>query len=296
MKTKKTLCLALILTLLMMLTTVISSAASPSITVSSVEAKAGETVTIQISIHNNPGIVGMGLDVSYGEQLSLTNVADGGILGDSVHPENYSLNPYRLTWANDTTKTNFSENGTLATFTFKVADNAPAGKYTVSVSYNNDNFDIFNVDAETVDFTVSSGNITVTEPIHTQHTWDAGKVTKTATCKEEGVKELTCTVCGEKKTEMIAIDASNHADYGTEVTGKKAATETAKGYTGDTVCKGCGTVLQKGEELPPIPPTPHKQHNLTKTEGNPATCTEAGFTEGEGYRRRADRRGDARSH
>ena len=35
------------------------------------------------------------------------------------------------------------------------------------------------------------------------HAWDGGKVTKEATCKEEGVKTYTCA-CGETKTEKIA--------------------------------------------------------------------------------------------
>ena len=38
----------------------------------------------------------------------------------------------------------------------------------------------------------------------TTHTWNSGKVTKEATCKEAGVKTYTCTVCGETKTEEIS--------------------------------------------------------------------------------------------
>lgn len=38
----------------------------------------------------------------------------------------------------------------------------------------------------------------------TTHTWDSGKITKEATCKEEGVKTYTCSVCNEAKTESIA--------------------------------------------------------------------------------------------
>ena len=38
----------------------------------------------------------------------------------------------------------------------------------------------------------------------TAHTWDSGKVTKAATCKEEGVKTFTCTACKATKMEAIA--------------------------------------------------------------------------------------------
>ena len=42
------------------------------------------------------------------------------------------------------------------------------------------------------------------------HTWDAGKVTKAATCKETGVKTYTCTDCGATKTETIAKSANHY--------------------------------------------------------------------------------------
>lgn len=35
------------------------------------------------------------------------------------------------------------------------------------------------------------------------HSWDNGTVTKPATCKEEGILTVTCTDCGESKTEVI---------------------------------------------------------------------------------------------
>jgi hypothetical protein len=41
----------------------------------------------------------------------------------------------------------------------------------------------------------------------------------------------------------------------TEVVGAKEATETEKGYTGDTVCKDCGETLRTGEETPVKTPT-----------------------------------------
>ncbi len=44
------------------------------------------------------------------------------------------------------------------------------------------------------------------------HTWDSGKVTKAATCKDTGEKLYTCTACGETKTEAIA--KTNNHTYG----------------------------------------------------------------------------------
>ena len=42
------------------------------------------------------------------------------------------------------------------------------------------------------------------------HDWDKGKVTKLATEAEEGVKTLTCTVCGRTKTESIPKAGTGH--------------------------------------------------------------------------------------
>ncbi|MBQ9879488.1 MAG: dockerin type I repeat-containing protein [Clostridia bacterium] len=82
------------------------------------------------------------------------------------------------------------------------------------------------------------------------HTWDMGEVTVKPTCTLQGEKTYTCTVCGENKKELLAIDTSNHSDYGTEIINKKEATATEEGYTGDVVCKECGAILSSGETIP----------------------------------------------
>ena len=87
------------------------------------------------------------------------------------------------------------------------------------------------------------------------HEWNDGEVTKAATCKEQGTRLFTCTECDATKTEVIEINSTNHADYGTEVINDVPASCTEHGYTGDTVCKGCKAVLSAGETINP------KNHN-----------------------------------
>ena len=107
----------------------------------------------------------------------------------------------------------------------------------------------------------------------TEHTWDAGKVTKAATCTEKGVKTYTCTVCGATKTEEIAATGHQH----TEVRNKVEATCTDEGYTGDTYCTDCGEKLSDGKK---IPATGHIHIGyLGKKE---ATCENDGYT-GDAY-------------
>ena len=75
------------------------------------------------------------------------------------------------------------------------------------------------------------------------HKWDVGKVTTEATCTSEGKNIYTCEICGITKTEEIPIMQHKFTRAN-----KKDATCTSKGYTGDVVCKTCGTVLEKGHE------------------------------------------------
>ena len=69
-----------------------------------------------------------------------------------------------------------------------------------------------------------------------------GHVGGTATCKDLAECEVCQKPYGEK-------DAANHVG-GTEVRGKKDATCTAAGYTGDTYCKGCDALLSSGTAIP----------------------------------------------
>lgn len=47
----------------------------------------------------------------------------------------------------------------------------------------------------------------------TSHTWNSGTITKKATCKEEGVKTYSCTVCNATKTESIAKLTTHTYDH-----------------------------------------------------------------------------------
>ena len=77
------------------------------------------------------------------------------------------------------------------------------------------------------------------------HTWDAGKITKGATCSAAGVKTYTCTVCKATKTESIPATGHQH----TEFRNVKSATCGQEGYTGDTFCKDCNTKLSSGKSI-----------------------------------------------
>ena len=68
------------------------------------------------------------------------------------------------------------------------------------------------------------------------HEWDEGKVTKEPTCTEAGEKLLTCTKCGETKTEPIPAKGHHYGD--------------------DGKCTDCGAEKPVDPTEPTTPPTP----------------------------------------
>ena len=132
----------------------------PQIVVSSATALAGSTVTVDVSLANNPGIVSMALTVDFDERLTLTSVTDSGLLPGQVHSPTMG-NPYTLFWSNDTALENYVVNGVMATLTFEIPEDMPVGEYPITISYDLDNYDIYNCDVETVEFAVVNGSVNV---------------------------------------------------------------------------------------------------------------------------------------
>ncbi len=164
----------------------------PKIIVNGVEAAPGDTVSVGIEIANNPGIISMTLDVAFDPALTLLRVEDTGLLPGTV-PCTVMQNPFTLVWTNDSASENFYVNGTLTYFVFKVADNAEPGAYNITVTYNLDEYDIYDCNAEPVEFAVQNGAVTVAAAQPEMHTvtfkdWD-GTVLKTQEVQHGGDAE-----------------------------------------------------------------------------------------------------------
>ena len=164
----------------------------PKIIVNGVEAAPGDTVSVGIEIANNPGIISMTLDVAFDPALTLLRVEDTGLLPGTV-PCTVMQNPFTLVWTNDSASENFYMNGTLTYFVFKVADNAEPGAYNITVTYNLDEYDIYDCNAEPVEFAIQNGAVTVAAAQPEMHTvtfkdWD-GTVLKTQEVQHGGDAE-----------------------------------------------------------------------------------------------------------
>lgn len=138
---------------------------APQIIVSSKKSLAGKTVDVTVALKNNPGIASAKLQLDFDSSvLTLVDVTDAGKLGIQCHKPEYT-SPYVLSWMNDTATTDFDYDGTIATLRFEVSDGAELGDYNIDLSYDYDNYDIWNVAVEKVKFAVIDGKITVINTI-----------------------------------------------------------------------------------------------------------------------------------
>jgi len=135
---------------------------NPLIRVSTQSAFLGEQVQVAIALFDNPGVASMALKVNYDPSvLTLVEVTDSGLLGDAVHSDNKSACPYPLNWVNDLVTTNFTANGDVVVLTFLIAEDAEVGKTPITVSYEYDNYEIYNADGEEVWFDIQNGYVDV---------------------------------------------------------------------------------------------------------------------------------------
>ena len=214
-------------------------AAGAALSVSSVSAEKGGTVTVNVSLSNNPGIYGIKVKAEYDSSaLQLKSMSNGNVFPASEAICNEAKGVYV---ANSSDFNNVTGNGTLFTLEFKVLDGADAASCNVSVKLEK----VQNVDGGKIDVSGGSGKVTVEKCIHNKKTQ-----TVAATCETEGETKVVCTKCGEV-FETNKIPATGHKN--TEIRNKVDATTTTEGYTGDTYCKDCGKLIASGTKIEKLP-------------------------------------------
>lgn len=99
----------------------------------------------------------------------------------------------------------------------------------------------------------------------TGHDWDDGKITKEATCVEEGVITYSCKKCNATYTKPLEINSDNHV----HITNKTIEPSCTSEGTIVTYCTDCGKEIDKLI----IPAIGHSWEELSHEE---ATCIKAG--------------------
>ncbi len=140
----------------------------PVLMVSSPEAMPGETVKVDVSLRDNPGILTTTLKLIYNDtELELLDVNCNNDLGITLSNKNTVM------WFSKNSK-NYSEDGVLFTLVFRVLDTAKAGRSEITLSYEAGG--IINQKEEDINFIVESGavNIIAVEPTLNMFSYMAG--------------------------------------------------------------------------------------------------------------------------
>ena len=121
------------------------------LSLSDVTAAPGESVTVDVELSDNPGLMVISLQVSYDHSLlSLTGAAGVGLKG-------WDLKDDRALWLGDGDS---GYNGTILQLNFRVAETAAAGKTAVSLVCAPG--DIGNHEEQTFTPVITAGSVTIT--------------------------------------------------------------------------------------------------------------------------------------
>ena len=119
------------------------------IVIEPITALAGDTVRVAVVLKNNPGVQGIIAQLKYDESaLTLVSIENGDLMEDL----DIGLN---LLWTADA---NVAEDGVLCILEFKVAENAPADHYAVTLTLE----EVLDENEEAVEMHVVFGAVTVT--------------------------------------------------------------------------------------------------------------------------------------
>ena len=107
---------------------------APTIQIKKVKARPGNEVDVVIELEKNTGFADLGIEVGYPQDvMTLTNVTPDSNVGGTFTPaQTYTVNPFNMGWASGV---NITYNGSLATLTFEVADDAADGFYPITLDY-----------------------------------------------------------------------------------------------------------------------------------------------------------------
>ena len=150
---------SLLFSLLFVFGTGSTAATGPTLSIGSATGCVGDRVTVPVTIENNPGVVGVFLDVAYDStKLSLVDVTDTELLSGGVFTNRLEQNPFALTWEASLNPNN-TNNGVIATLTFEILEGCENETIELSSPHK-----IINYDMEFVQFDFVPGTIKTSEP------------------------------------------------------------------------------------------------------------------------------------
>ncbi len=165
MKFRKTMATLLSVVMLFTLFTpfTVSAEATPVISVESVTDIAGATVNVDVTIENNPGILGATLTLTYDDGLTLINATEGEAFSALMMTKPGAFtSPCNFLWDGQEINAGNIKDGTILSLKFKISENANAGdEYAVNLSYASG--DIFDANVQPIDIAINSGSISIVD-------------------------------------------------------------------------------------------------------------------------------------
>lgn len=207
-KIKSFISLVLCIVICMFALPAVSAAATPKIIISNATGLPGETVTVNVSITNNPGIMAMTFSVTYDkDNLEFVDYTKGFMVSPTYKDHN-DKGYVAFSFAGNSESTT---NGVIVSLNFKLKKDATPGKYAINIgnhNYEKNGNDLSNCFSNGKEKYIvpntKAGSITVDQTCEEAgHNFGGWITTKDATCTETGLKKHTCARCGFSEEEII---------------------------------------------------------------------------------------------
>ncbi len=164
---------------------------SPVISAETVSGEKGDRVKVEINMSNNPGIIALGLEISFdASRLKLVKATDGGLIGksSSTFSDSYNSAPFVMMWEDALSSKDHTGNGTVAVLEFEVLSDPGKNGSVISVDVT----DAYNYDLNDVSFSAADGKV-VSSTTTTKTTTTTSKPTTTTTSKTQTTTKTTTT-------------------------------------------------------------------------------------------------------
>ncbi len=238
---------------------------SAVLTVDDVYATPGSSVTVDIELENNPGILGATLSVSWDDGLTLTGHESGEVFSElSYQGPSRLVSGCNFIWYGDAVSNIID--GTILTLTFNVTEAASDAEiFDIEVTY--DSADILDQSYNPVELTVNNGSVRIV-------TYKPGDVTDDDRINTLDLIKLSQYISDGKKTDPDGFNVTiNESAADVNDDGRMNTLDLI--WISQYISDGCKTDPE-GYNITLKPSTPKCAHSMQAIAAKAATCTEDG--------------------
>jgi uncharacterized surface anchored protein len=154
--------LAVALTLSSALATIAFAASGQlKVVVGSVSGSAGDTVSVPVTVTENPGIVQFYSDLAWDtSKLTLESIANGTVFNDPAHGNDLTKSPLSLNWDMSLATENNTSTGVIITLNFRIKADIAQGEVAVTLTPNT----VQDFDLKPVENVSEPGKVAVVDP------------------------------------------------------------------------------------------------------------------------------------